>query len=332
MDSNRKRRWTYVATAIAGAIIIILAVIFLQQPIQNKNTPPGSKLPPVVTTAGATGVGETDATLHGNLAVLGTASNVSVGFLYGTDASLAGALNVTAGAQAAVGGFTEDLTGLATGTVYYFETWGLGDGFAAGSVLSFTTLTPNPPSQSSAPSVTTSAASGIGNASATLNGQLASLGTASSVTVGFWYGTSPTLSGALNASAGGTTSTGSFALGVTGLASNRTYYVVAWGLGDGFANGSVVSFKTAAVSPTNGSGNGHRVPPGWAHAKCPRVPDQAPAHGVRARCLYNETYGELKKEGGSIGPGTLAPTARDTLAAAAVHGKHGTHRASHTGL
>ncbi len=325
MDPRSKRRWTYVATAVIGAIVIIAAIILLQQPIQNKTTPPPSKVAPVVVTGSATSIAQTTATLNGNLALLGTASTVAVGFVWGTSPTLAGATNVSGSAQSAAGSFSSPVSSLLSGTVYYFESWAVGDGFAHGTVASFTTLTPPSP-QSHAPSVTTEATSQIGNTAATLNGNLAGLGTASTVAVGFRYGTDPALASATNVTIAQESAAGDFSQAVNGLQANTTYYVEAWALGQGYANGTVVTFKT--TSP--GSGNGHQVPPGWAHAKCPDVPDRAKAYGVRARCLYNETYGQYKKEGGSAGPLTGAHASLQAASDTSSPGKSGNHRNSHS--
>ncbi len=301
MAVGTKRRWIYVSTAIAAAVILILAVILLQQPIQNKTTPPPTRSAPGVSTIAASGVGQSAATLNGDLWNLGTAAHSIVGFLYGTDGGLAGASNVTVANETATTAFYHAVSGLSLSTTYYFKAWALGDGFGFGSVLSFTTQGPATP-QKQAPSVETKAASSVTAMFATLNGNLGDLGTASSVTVGFLYGTSPSLAFALNLSVGTRTATGAFTQSLTGLASNTTYYVQAWAAGDGFASGSILSFTTSSAS-----GNGNQVPPGWAHAACPTIPDDAPAHGVRSRCLYNETYGERKKEGQSSGTAAALP-------------------------
>lgn len=291
MAVGKSRRLIYVSTAIAAAVILILAVILLQQPIQNKATPPPTTSAPTVATNAATGVDQTVATLNGNLGSLGSASFAHVGFLYGTDAGLAGATNVSVANQTTPAAYQYALSGLSPGTAYHFRAWALGVGFSIGSILTFTTRTPSPP-EVHAPGVTTDAASGITTADATLNGNLGDLGTATSVTVGFRYGTSPTLASATNVSLGARSATGAFDDGITDLASNTTYYVQAWGLGDGFSSGSILNFTTAKTP----SGNGHRVPPGWAHAACPDLPEQARGHGVRARCEHNMTYGQWKKE------------------------------------
>ena len=248
MVTMSKRRWTYVATAIAAAIIVILAVILMQQPIPT-STLPQVKTPPSVSTAPATGIDQTVATLNGNLGTVGSAATVSVGFQYSTDPGLAGATNVSVGSLTAATPFNRALTGLNSGTKYYFQAWAAGDGFTKASTLSFTTLTQSSP-QVHAPSVATKDASSIGQTSATLNGNLGSLGTASSVTVGFLYSPDPGLTGSLNVSLGAESAVGTFAQPVTGLAVNTTYYVKAWAVGDGFASGSVVAFQTAAA-PTD---------------------------------------------------------------------------------
>jgi hypothetical protein len=243
MESQKKRRWTYVAAAIIGAIILILAIILMQQPIQNKATPPSISAPSV-TTAEATGVTQTAATLNGNLASLGTASSVSVGFRFGTGSNPAADTNVSVGTKATVTPFSWSLTGLTPATAYHVTAWALGDGFALGFVIQFTTQTSSG-SETVPPFVTTEQTSAVGPSNATLNGNLSDLGTASSVTVGFLYGTDAGLAGATNVTVGGMDAAGAFQTDATGLASNTTYYVEAWALGDGFANGSTESFTTA---------------------------------------------------------------------------------------
>lgn len=290
MAVGKSRRLIYVTTAVVAAVILILAVILLQQPIQPKTTPPPTTTAPTVSTAAASGVGQTVASLNGNLANLGSAKYSLVGFQYGKDAGLAGATNATVANRTATAAFEYALTGLTPSTAYSFRAWAMGDGFSTGSILTFTTLTPTvPPPGKRAPSVATSAASDVTAADATLNGDLANLGTASAVTVGFQYGTSPTLATATNVSLGAQSATGAFSDGITDLRSNTTYYVQAWGQGDGFAKGTIVSFTTAKAP----SGNGHHVPPGWGHAACPT---QAKGHGVLTRCDSSETYGQWKKE------------------------------------
>lgn len=326
MEPKQKRRLTYTTIAVAGAVILIVAIILMQQPIQKTAVPP-STTAPEVSTAAATGVGETTATLNGQLGDLGTAPNATVGFLYATGSGLGGATNLTIDNVSAAAPFTSSLSGLTSGMTYYFKAWALGDGFSTGSVLSFTTLTPPAP-QARPPSVTTDAASGVGTNGATLNGELGDLGTASRVTVGFRYGTGADLTGSLNVSVGPQAATGAFLQAVSGLQPGTTYYVQAWAEGNGFASGSVESFTTSTPS---GPGNGNKVPPGWAHAACPHLPPKAVGHGVVARCEYHMTYGEMKKQGLSETAGATA-VPRDpgmnaaTVAVKPVHS--GEHRSA----
>ena len=158
--------------------------------------------------------------------------------------------------------------------------------------------------------------------------------TASTVSLGFRYGKAPDLAAAANLSFGTESATGSFSLPVKNLDSNTTYYVQAWGLGNGFASGSVLSFNTTAVQ--GGEGNGHQVPPGWAHARCPNLPEQAVGHGVKARCEHNETYGQMKKDGlhdlaqylASLPP-AVPGHASTSAARTADPGNSGEHRSDH---
>lgn len=331
MAGMTKRRWTYVITTIVAAGIVILAVILMQQPIPSSNTPP-VRTPPTVSTVAAAGIGQTTATLNGNLSGLGSAATVTVGFRYATSAGLAGATNVTVSTVTATTGFAQDLTGLTANTTYYFAAWANGEGFAAASARSFTTLA-QPSPQVRAPTVSTGNVTGIGNSTATLNGKLGGLGTAATVTIGFVYGTSPSLAGGTNLSAGTQSVIGAFSVPVAALTPNTTYYVKAWGQGAGFAAGSIVSFKTAAVPSGGGGGNGNHVPPGWEHASCP---EQAVGHGVRARCEFGMTWGEMKKQGltgSTVEPASVAAPDPKHVSTAALRmadpGNSGDHRSIH---
>ncbi len=94
---------------------------------------------PTVVTSPASNVGESNATMNASLTDLGTAPRVTIGFLYATNASLAGAMNVTAATETGTANVGTTVAGLIAGTTYYFAAWGLGDGFSMGGVLAFTT-------------------------------------------------------------------------------------------------------------------------------------------------------------------------------------------------
>ncbi len=197
---------------------------------------------------------------------------------------------------------------------------GVGAGIAAAAIIVLLLLFSNvgvqttpktPPLASTAPSVSSAAATALGYTGATLNGNLRDLGSASSVTVGFLYGTSPTLAGALNATVRTQTSAGAFNETVTGLAASSTYYVRAWAKGDGFAAGAILPFSTRLP------GNGHQVPPGWAHAACSSLGPPANGHGEVARCLFSMTYGEMHKLG-LTGAVAQAPSVVGSVLAAGI--------------
>jgi hypothetical protein len=99
-----------------------------------------------------------------------------------------------------------------------------------------------------APTLTTSAVTSIGNTSATLNGNIGAINGASITTRGFKYSTSsgfdPATTGT-NISESGTYGTGTFSLSPSGLTTITTYYVVAFATNSaGTTYGSQVSFTT----------------------------------------------------------------------------------------
>ena len=158
--------------------------------------------PPAVTTNAATSITTISARLNGDLTSLGTAGSVTVSFVWGT--SSGSYPNETSGAaRTVIGTFYSDLGSLTPGTTYYYRAKAVGDSTVYGAERSFTTLTP--------PAVTTNAASSITTISGRLNGDLTTLGTASSVTVSFEWGT--TSGSYSNATTGqAMTSTGAFYL------------------------------------------------------------------------------------------------------------------------
>lgn len=93
------------------------------------------------------------------------------------------------------------------------------------------------------PSVATIDATGIAEDVATLNGDLTSLGTGSSVDVSFqwWTDSSPYLT---ETSTQALTGTGAFSFELTGLQPDTTYHFRAKAVGDGTDYGSAQSFKT----------------------------------------------------------------------------------------
>ena len=91
-------------------------------------------LPTVVTNA-ASNITATGATLNGNVTSDGGATVTACGFVYGTSASN---LNQTAASGTGTGSFTKTLSGLVTGTTYYYKAFATNSvGTAYGEVKTF---------------------------------------------------------------------------------------------------------------------------------------------------------------------------------------------------
>ena len=180
-----------------------------------------------MTTASATNVGATSATLNANVNSLGSSTTYS--FCYSTS-TLSNCTGGTVGTVAA-GTYTTSATtainavatGLSPLTTYNFQVKGVTGGTTVyGSPLSFTTT-------ASGAILTSSAATSIASTSATLNGTI-NPNSSTSATVSFCYSTSSSLASCSGATvitlvttySGVTTSAVSTA--VTGLASGTTYY------------------------------------------------------------------------------------------------------------
>lgn len=199
--------------------------------------------PPTAITGAASSITGTSATLNGTVSSNGASTTVTFDFgltsgygtpLTATPSSLA-ANAVNTAVSAAV-------TGLTCNTTYHFLVKGVStNGTGTGSDGTFTT-------SACLPSVTTTAASAISTAGATLNGTVSSNG--ASTTVTFNYGTSTSYGSIATASAsplaaGATNSAVSSAL--TGLTCGTTYHFQASGTNTaGTKTGSDQSFSTSA--------------------------------------------------------------------------------------
>jgi hypothetical protein len=191
-------------------------------------------IPPSVTTGDSENVTNTAARLNGNLTSLGSAGSVTVSFEWGT---LSGSYpkETTGVAKTVIGTFYFDLGSLDPSTTYYYRAKAMGDSTVYGVEKSFTTLT-------TPPTVTTNDATSIATTSATLNGELTSMGTAGSVTVSFEW----------KVSGGSYTpidvvvkdSIGAFSVELPGLSSGTTYYYRAKAVGDSTVYGAEKNFTT----------------------------------------------------------------------------------------
>jgi hypothetical protein len=217
------------------------------QPAEGELLPPA----PTVTTENATGVATPDATLHATVNPNGVATKYA--FQYGTSTSYgletpageAGAGNSNVAVQAAV-------AGLAPGTAYYFRIVASSAiGESLGGAMAFTTQPP--------PTVVTSAASGVHQEQATLNGSVNPQG----LDTHYYFQYGPTTEygwSTPSTDAGSGTSTIDEGATVTGIQSGTEYHYRLVAISSaGIVDGSDQSFTAPraarpaiAVSPTLG--------------------------------------------------------------------------------
>jgi hypothetical protein len=193
-----------------------------------------------ITTNAATSVTYNSATLNGYISSLGPASSVQVSFEWGLTTSYG--YETTKQTKTAPGSFSASISSLSPSTTYHCRAKAVGNGTAYGSDVTFTT-------SSTSPKVTTNAATGVAVNSATLNGNVTSLGAASSVQVSFQWGL--TTSYGTETTQQTKTSPGSFSTSISSLSPHTTYHFRAKAVGNGTAYGSDVTFvTTTVVTPT----------------------------------------------------------------------------------
>jgi phosphodiesterase/alkaline phosphatase D-like protein len=142
-----------------------------------------------------------------------------------------------------MGTFSASLTGLTPSATYHFRAIAVGDGTSVGVDKSFTT------NATSAPVVSTNAASSVATTSATLNGNLASKGTVDNVTVYFEWGL--TISYGNTTTPQAKTAIGTLSASLTGLTADTTYHFRAVAVGDGsVVYGDDVTLTTASQADT----------------------------------------------------------------------------------
>ena len=195
---------------------------------------------PTVVTSAVTQITETSAVVGGNVTSDGGASVTERGVVYSTNPNpvITNLSNTIRPCGSGAGEFTYTITGLQPATTYYVRAYARNDqGTAYGEEVSFTTET-------TLPTVVTSAVTQITETSAVVGGNVTSDGGASVTERGVVYSTTqnPTVANSKAASGSGT---GAFTCNLTGLQSNTTYFVRAYAVNSkGTAYGDEVSFTT----------------------------------------------------------------------------------------
>ncbi|MBN1367537.1 MAG: hypothetical protein JW967_06405 [Dehalococcoidales bacterium] len=193
--------------------------------------------PPTVDTLAASNITTGSATLNGELVLTGTAATINVYFEYGLTTSYGS--SSTAQKLTKTGSFSAELTGLLSGTTYHYRTKADGgtNGVSVGPDMTFTTAYISP-------SIDTSEVSLITANTATLNGNLVTTGTATSIRVFFEYGTSENYG--ITTSIKTLTAPGTYYVNLTGLKPGTEYHVRAKADGgsNGTGEGSDITFTT----------------------------------------------------------------------------------------
>lgn len=202
--------------------------------------------PPAASTSLATNIIANGAKLNGSLDSLGTATSISAYFDYGKTTSYG---SVTSGiTMTDTGTFSVSITGLIPDTVYHFRAKADGGVQGTGTGLDMNFKTP----AAIPPQVSTNTATNITQTTATLVGNIASTGSATSVTASFEYGTTTnygTTSSTATVSGGGYT--GGFTIDITDLTRGTTYHfrAKADGGANGIGYGDDMTFTTLGTAP-----------------------------------------------------------------------------------
>jgi uncharacterized protein (TIGR02145 family) len=193
-------------------------------------------------TSTASAIGATTATSGGNITYNGGATVTVSGIVWSTTSTPTTSLATKTTNGAVNGVYTNTITGLTPGTLYYVRSYATNSvGTSYGAQTSFTTL--NTPTISA-----TASATSISSSTASSGGTITADGGASITTRGLVYGTS-SLSSTFSVTSG--TGTGTYTIGLTGLTPATTYFVRSFATNNvGTVYGTETSFTTIAVEPT----------------------------------------------------------------------------------
>ena len=195
---------------------------------------------PVLTTTTITNITSTAATSGGNVTSNGGTTVTARGVCWNTSSNPTTSNNKTTNGTGN-GVFVSNITGLVPGVTYYVRAYATNSvGTSYGNQLNFTSLI-------TTPTVTTTAITNITSTTATSGGNVTNDGGSSLTARGNCWKTSPSPTISNNHTTNGI-GTGSFVGNLTGLVSNTTYYVRAYGTNlAGTGYGSEVTFSTTSV-------------------------------------------------------------------------------------
>lgn len=255
-STNVSYPWTIVAD---GAVVNIAGASVGSSILSPINSGRFITDVPTVTTASASSLSTTGATLNGEITdtgvvIEGGEGNVDQhGFAYGTVANLSTVIATTSLGTLGSTTFDEAISGLTCGTTYYYRSYAANSGGTGyGSIVSFSTSA----CPAGVPSLSLSAVSSLTTTSVTLNASITDDGGASSTDRGFHWGTTSSYGSV--ASTTGTFGVGAFSESLSGLTCAVTYYYRAFGINSsGTATTSGSTFTTSACpAPEEEQGGG----------------------------------------------------------------------------
>ena len=196
---------------------------------------------PILTTTNATFIGQTTATIGGNISSDGGATITQRGVCWSTSTAPTTSNNKTNNGTG-TGSFSSNISGLSSNTTYYVRAYATNSiGTAYGNEVSITT-------SANLATLTTTSATSIAQTTATSGGNISSDGGATITQRGVCWNTS-TLPTTINNITNNGTGIGSFVSNITGLVPNTTYYVRAYATNSaGTKYGNQVSFVTTSAT------------------------------------------------------------------------------------
>jgi uncharacterized protein (TIGR02145 family) len=221
-------------------LFILTGILIISLSSCKKSSTPGQA--PEVSTSALSNIAQTTATCGGKIITDEGSSVTACGVCWSTIVHPTLADNTTKDLNNA-GSFTSNITGLSQNTTYYIRAYATNsNGTGYGNELTFSTLGP-------APTVTTSAITGITQTTATCGGNVVSDGGSPVTARGVCWNTAldPTIANSLTTDG---TGTGGFTSNMTGLTANTTYYMRAYATSaNGTGYGAEMSFTTLGPIP-----------------------------------------------------------------------------------